>query len=240
MSTDVRSNWAAPTSPAGSTCVQGSSPRQRSGQDLDAEWSRLVSLTRRDLLAIRLRLEGADAPAASVVSGWRNRQDTDYLTVSESDSDPRRGRSFGRRVLDAGPMKIDGSSLAMVFRTARSGMDLALALDHLGVGVASDTVSSDEVEFTLEGPTIEKRAAYLLSPDEAQAEGELRSAPDFSDLAGEQEASLAEFWSHASVEIATDPGLQQAINWNLFQLHQASAQLFGKGIPAKGLTGPGV
>ena len=207
-------------------------------QDLDAEWSRLVSLTRRDLLAIRLRLEGNDAPAASVVSGWRNRQDTDYLTPSESDSDPRRGRSFGRRVLDAGPMKIEGSSLAMVFRTARSGMDLALALDHLGVGVASDTVSSDEVEFTLEGPTIQKRAAYLLSPDEALAEEELRSAPDFSGLAGEQEATLAEFWSHASVEIATDPSLQQAINWNLFQLHQASAQLFGKGIPAKGLTGP--
>ena len=136
-------------------------------------------------------------------------------------------------------MKIEGSSLAMVFRTVRSGMDLAFALDHRpqGPGVASDTVSSDEVEFTLEGPSIEKRAAYLLSPNQTEAEAELQSAPDFSALASEQEASLEEFWSHAAVGVATDPVLQQAINWNLFQLHQASAQLFGKGIPAKGLTG---
>ena len=207
--------------------------------ELSAQWSRLVSLSRRNLLAIRVRTEGGKASAATVVSSWRNRQDTDYLAADESGSDPRRARSFGRKVLNAGPMKIESSSLAMIFRTARSGMDLAFALDHrpAGARVASDTVSTDEAEFTLEGLSIEKRAAYLLSPDQAEAKADLESAPDFSNLALEQEASLEEFWSHASVGVSTDPVLQQAINWNLFQLHQASAQLFGKGIPAKGLTG---
>ena len=217
--------------------------------DLTVRWSRLVSLTRRSLLALRVEVEPmSSVPSAErenqnstpkIVSGWRNRQDTDYLSVHGSDSDPRRARSFGRRVLEAGPIKVNDISVSLVFKTARSAMDLALAIDHgpAGGGLASDPVSSDTFEFILEGSPMEKRAAYLLSADPGEAEAELRRAPDFPGLAREQGASLEEFWRHAAVEISGDPALQQAINWTLFQLHQASAQLVGTGIPAKGLTG---
>lgn len=206
---------------------------------LTVQWSRLVSLTRRHLLAFRVEWETQKGIRPTIVSGWLNRQDTDYLASNESDSDPRRARSFGRRVLEAGPIKIEGSSLSTVFKTARSRMDLALALDHRSDGseVAVDQASTDGFDFTLEGSLIEKRAAYLLTPSRAEAEAELQLAPEFSGLAQEQQASLDGFWSHAAIEITGDPALQQAINWTLFQLHQASAQLVGKGIPAKGLTG---
>jgi alpha,alpha-trehalose phosphorylase len=228
--------------------------------DLTVRWSRLVSLTRRPLLAMRVEVEpgngspmvdGETATSArpKIVSGWRNRQDTDYLSVNASDSDPRRARSFGRRVLAVGPIKVDGTSVSLVFRTARSGMDLALALDHgpaggslpsdplSGSSVSGNSVPGDSFEFILEGSPMEKRAAYLLSADPSEADAELHLAPDFPELAREQGASLEEFWGHAAVEITGDHALQQAINWTLFQLHQASAQLVGTGIPAKGLTG---
>jgi len=213
------------------------------------KWARLVSLTRRHLLAFRVEWElrkGTGPPAHSegsatptIVSGWRNRQDTNYLSVGESEFDPRRARSFGRRVFEAGPIKIEAPALSMVFRTARSQMDLALALDHgpHRSAVVMEPLPVDEFDFTLTGSPIEKRVAYLLSPNQAEAETELRLAPDFAGLAREQQASLNEFWSHAAIEIGGDPALQQAINWTLFQLHQASVQLLGTGIPAKGLTG---
>ncbi len=202
-------------------------------------WSRLVSLTRRHLIAFSVEIETSENNKPAISSGWRNRQDTDYLTLDDSDSDPRRARSFGRRVLVPGPIDVEGASLSMVFRTVRSGMDLGLAVDHRPTGLPFEVESlpGDEFNFTLEALALEKRAAYVLSPDREAVDAELVLAPDFSGLADEQEASLDEFWSHGSVEIAGDPVLQQAINWVLFQLHQASAQLAGTGIPAKGLTG---
>jgi alpha,alpha-trehalose phosphorylase len=207
--------------------------------DVTIRWLRLVSLSRRHLLAIRVEVDQLNGTGIQIVSGWRNRQDTDYLSVVDEDSDPRRARSFERRVLVAGPVEVDGASMATTFRTVRSGMDLALAVDHQprASAIAVDAASIDGFEFTLEGSPIEKTAAYVLTSNPAEAAAELRRAPDFAGLAGEQVAALDEFWSHASVEVGGGPVLQQAVNWALYQLHQASAQVVGKGIPAKGLTG---
>jgi alpha,alpha-trehalose phosphorylase len=214
--------------------------------EITVRWSRLVSLTRRHLLALRAEVDGRQSSGIGFESGrigfesgWRNRQDTDYLSVVDAESDPRRARSFGRRVLEAGPVEVEGAATAVVFRTLRSGMDVALAVDHgpNPTGIAVTSTSIDEFEFTLEGSPIEKRAAYVLTSNPSEAEAELRMAPDFSGLALEQRASLEDFWSHAAVDVAGDAALQQAINWELFQLHQASTQIVGTGIPAKGLTG---
>ncbi len=205
--------------------------------DVTVLWSRLVSLSRRHLLALRVEVE---APAGTEIeSGWRNRQDTDYLSVVGAASDPRRARSFGRRVLAAGPVKVEGAAMAVVFRTVRSGMDLALAVDYgpTTSEIAVESSSIDGFQITLQGSPIDKRAAYILTSNQAEAEAELRLAPDFPGLAREQAAALEDFWSHAAVDLVGDPVLQQAINWAVFQLHQGSAQVVGKGIPAKGLTG---
>jgi alpha,alpha-trehalose phosphorylase len=219
--------------------------------DLTVRWLRLVSLSRRHLLAVRVEVErqGTGTPAQSkerqgigtfqIESGWRNRQDTDYLSVADEDSDPRRARSFQRRTLVAGPIELDDASMTTTFRTVRSGMDLALAIQHHpgASAMAVEHADIDRFEFRLEGSPVEKTAAYGLTSHPAEAGAELKLAPDFAGLVREQAAALDEFWGHAWVEVGGDPVLQQAINWGLYQLHQASAQVVGKGIPAKGLTG---
>jgi alpha,alpha-trehalose phosphorylase len=61
-------------------------------------------------------------------------------------------------------------------------------------------------------------------------------------IRAEQAAWLADFWDRSDVVVsagrATD-AIQQATRWSLFQLAQVSAQLVGRGIAAKGLTGSG-
>lgn len=68
--------------------------------------------------------------------------------------------------------------------------------------------------------------------DEARALG-------FDQLALEQRAALDELWAHADIELDGDPEIQHALRYALFQLHQNAACTEGRGIPAKGLTGPG-
>ncbi|MBK0419269.1 glycoside hydrolase family 65 protein [Leucobacter sp. CSA1] len=54
-----------------------------------------------------------------------------------------------------------------------------------------------------------------------------------------QRAFLDAFWDRSDVRVDAEPGVQQAIRWNLFQLAQAAARADGRGVPAKGLTGSG-
>lgn len=55
----------------------------------------------------------------------------------------------------------------------------------------------------------------------------------------QQQQFLDEFWKRSDVQVDAEPGVQQAVRWNLFQLAQASARADGRGIPAKGVTGSG-
>ncbi|MGH8926939.1 MAG: glycoside hydrolase family 65 protein, partial [Acidimicrobiia bacterium] len=202
-------------------------------------WVRLVSLTRREVLALRVEIETAGLPMPSLVSGWKNRQDTKNASSADGDLDPRRAHTFGRRVLEAGPMIVEAPALSIAFRTARSHLDLAMALDHgpeRSPAVAQPR-PGDDFQFTLSGPTIEKRVAYVLSAEPSDATRVLRSTGDFDTLVEEQADELAAFWDDAAIEIGAEPGMQQAVNWVLFQLRQSSALLQGAGIPAKGLTG---
>ncbi len=54
-----------------------------------------------------------------------------------------------------------------------------------------------------------------------------------------QRRFLDGFWDRSDVQADAEPGVQQAIRWNLFQLAQATARADGRGVPAKGLTGSG-
>ena len=55
----------------------------------------------------------------------------------------------------------------------------------------------------------------------------------------QQRAWLEAFWERSDVQVPSDPGVQQAIRWNLFAIAQAAARAESTGIPAKGLTGSG-
>ncbi len=69
-------------------------------------------------------------------------------------------------------------------------------------------------------------------------------AGGFEDLLAGQRGCLNDFWARSDVQIEGDPRqnhrageLQQALRFNLFQIHQASVRVEENGIPAKGLTG---
>ena len=55
----------------------------------------------------------------------------------------------------------------------------------------------------------------------------------------EQRAWLDGFWARTDIAVDGTPTVQQAIRWNLFQMAQASAQIGGRGIAAKGVTASG-
>jgi alpha,alpha-trehalose phosphorylase len=208
--------------------------------ELEVSWERLVSLTRREILAQRVTVEGhREGPVPVIESGWRNRQDLDYLTGTGSGFDPRRAASFGRRVLEPGALQVEAPAISTAFTTPRSGMSLSLAIDHHpGPDLSrSEDLAADSFELPVTAWAVEKRAAYVLSPDPADARALLAKAPGFADLAAEQARELEGFWNRAGVEIGADPALQQAVNWILFQLHQASVLIDGTGIPAKALSG---
>ncbi len=61
----------------------------------------------------------------------------------------------------------------------------------------------------------------------------------FAGLCEEQRRYLDDFWDAADVEVEGDDEIQQAVRFGLFHVLQAGARAEGRGIPAKGLTGPG-
>lgn len=61
----------------------------------------------------------------------------------------------------------------------------------------------------------------------------------FEGLLQEQREYLAEFWDSADVQVEGDAEVQQAVRFALFHVLQAAARAEGRGIPGKGLTGPG-
>ncbi|HEY3428816.1 MAG TPA: glycosyl hydrolase family 65 protein [Acidimicrobiia bacterium] len=204
--------------------------------DLELRWQRLVSFAHPGVLAIRV--EGAN-PEAQFVSGWRYRHDVDDADTVELVFDPRSARTLPTRALSAGDLITNDDIPQTVFRTVASDLSLSVAVDHRADAQKISRFDVDELVVIARGATVEKRVAYVRGAALGAAATVLQGAPDFSGLATEQEEHLAAFWDVAAVKVGADPRLQQAINWNIFQLHQASAHLASTAIPAKGLSGRG-
>ncbi|HEX2421238.1 MAG TPA: glycosyl hydrolase family 65 protein [Acidimicrobiia bacterium] len=204
--------------------------------DLELRWERLVSFLYPGVLAIRV--EGAN-PEAQFASGWRYRHDVDDADTVELVFDPRSARTLPTRALSAGDLLTKDDIPQTVFRTVASDLSLSVAVDHEADAQNVSRFDVDELVVIARGSTVEKRVAYVRGAALGAAATVLQGAPDFAGLATQQAEHLAAFWDVAAVKIGADPRLQQAINWNIFQLHQASAHLASTGIPAKGLSGRG-
>jgi alpha,alpha-trehalose phosphorylase len=225
---------------------------------------RLVSLEHRHLVAILYEVTVRDRSAPIVISSQIvNRQDAhmrdDALPRS---TDPRVVTHLTHRVLQ--PVITDNCShrLLLGYRTANSGMTLAIATDHV-----VETAASHEVRVELDDDgggelllsadaqpdipiRITKYIAYHTSRSSPPAElvercgitldRAVRQA--FESLRTAQRGQLDRFWDRSDVVVATEEGsvrTQQAIRWNLFQVAQATWRAEGSGVPAKGLTGQG-
>jgi alpha,alpha-trehalose phosphorylase len=233
-----------------------------SGKHVRVRSSRLVSLEHRHLVAMSYEVT-LDHPAPFVIcSRVRNRADGHGEVDGRRDemADPRLGRHQSGRVLEGRFAEGSDGRLLLGYRTATSGMTLAVGVAHV-VDVASPhelstvaTPDSSEVVLSVDARPGEpirlvKYVAYQSSREVAAEElGERNSRTlararhdGFDELLAAQRRNLDRFWDRADVEVTDrqrDPvRVQQAVRWNLFQLAQASWRAEGSGIPAKGLTG---
>lgn len=206
--------------------------------NISVTWQRLVSLEEGALLAARVEVT-VDRPAkVEIDSVWRNRQDSDYLASSDAEFDPRRAPSFPHPVLiekdfERSP---DGLSFEVSYRTVTSGMELSCLCHHRPDPRLVAAIEGKQTRFTAhldsgESVRVDKFSRYALGPHDASHEN------DFDAIVAAQMSHLDRFWARNQVVVDNGPALQQALNWLVFQLHQASAQTSGTGIPAKGLTG---
>ncbi|WP_432513578.1 glycoside hydrolase family 65 protein [Kineococcus sp. SYSU DK001] len=146
----------------------------------------------------------------------------------------------------------------LVHRTRVSGLQMAAGMEnHVEAPGRVDVETHDAQDWArttvvcVLGPGEEVRLTKFL----AYGWSALRSQPalrdqvagalsgarftGFDGMLAEQREYLEEFWDAADVQVEGDAEVQQAVRFALFHVLQAGARAEQRGIPAKGLTGPG-
>ena len=216
--------------------------------------TRLVSLTRRSLVAIRYRVESLDQPLRVVVQSELVANED----IPAQSADPRVAAVI-ENALQA--VEHEGADLraVLIHRTERSKLQMAAAMDHQISSsdpslVTEMSVRPDWARATISaglGPgqslDLTKFVAYGWSSQRSvpalrdQVSAALVSALDASwdTVADEQHAAFDDFWSGADVELDGPVEIQQAVRFGIFHAYQSAARAEQRAIPAKGLTGPG-
>nr|WP_300149966.1 glycosyl hydrolase family 65 protein [Propionicimonas sp.] len=238
--------------------------RTPSGKHVHLKSRRMVSMAERHLALMDYEITLLDADAPLVVScEILNRQDgQDEFHVKAAAMgtgfDPRRAASLTGRVLEPVSKWEGGGRSVLGYRVATSGMTLAVAADH-SIETTDDVELLTQVEddvakhvFRIRGTagvttritkTVSYHTSRVVPPLELidRCRRTLDRARDSGPavILAQQRAWMDDFWERSDVVIGGQPGLQQAVRWNLFQLIQAAARAEGTGIPAKGVTGSG-
>ena len=230
-----------------------------SGKHVLVRSCRLVSFEHRHLVAIQYEVELRDRAPITICCPV---VDPPNGEAAVRDGDPRTGRRFDHRVLDAEIAEVEGHRMLLGYRTANSGMTLGMAIDHVieceGPVETAMRPDGDHMELvvTADGEPgvpirVTKYIAYHSSRSESPAHLLGRCGwtlargrrAGFAALRAAQREHLDRFWDRADVTVDTgQPSsvrTQQAIRWNLFQIAQATQRAEGAGVPAKGLTGQG-
>ncbi|MDT4940429.1 MAG: hypothetical protein QOJ34_518 [Pseudonocardiales bacterium] len=216
--------------------------------------TRLVSLTRRSILAVRYRVEALDQPLRIVVQSELVANE-DLPAQSE---DPRVAAVIQHPLH---PVEHDGAKMraVLIHRTERSDLRMAATMDHQltcsdDQRVTELAVQPDWARVTISadlkpGGSLEltKYVAYGWSSQRSvpalrdQVSAALVSALDagWEGVAEEQRAAFELFWAGADVEIDGPVAIQQAVRFGIFHAYQAAVRAEERAIPAKGLTGPG-
>ena len=226
--------------------------RALSGTTLELRSRRLVSLAEPSVCAIRYEVQALDGPAHLVL---RSDLAVGARPPEVQSEDPRVAEAldepFAVLATHATPT---GGALAM--RTRRTGIDVAACVEHDVDGADSleSETGADRVVTTVvatlaagQSLTVTKTAGYAWSRDAApdsmveRAVAAVRSGRDggWDRLVTDQRRALDRFWARADVEVDGDAEMQQALRYNLFQVHCSAAQISDAPIGAKGLTGAG-
>ncbi|GAA4781024.1 glycoside hydrolase family 65 protein [Microbacterium gilvum] len=213
--------------------------------------TRLVSYAHRAVAAVRYTVTAVDG-AASVT-----------LLSELAANEPIPGLHPDDRVqaaLDRPFVSVDhhaiGTTATLVHRTRRSGIAVAVAMDHVVSPAVDQRVetSPDLARTTIairlgagEHLEVVKLVGHAWSADAApdalrdRAEGAVADAAraGWGDLVAGQRAALDDYWQCADVVVDGQPRLQQAVRFALFHVFQASARIESRSVPGKGLTGAG-
>jgi alpha,alpha-trehalose phosphorylase len=214
---------------------------------------RFVSFTHRSIMAIVYEVEPIDGRANIVVQS--------ELVANEQlpslAGDPRTAAAMASPLVSEEYQGRDTAAL-LIHRTRRSGLRVAVAMDHLITGTPrlhivtqSDPDSARVVATDVLEPgqrlRVVKLVAYGWSHERTQPAMRDQVAAailaartaGWDALLAEQRAYLDEFWANSDVELDGDPELQQAVRFALFHVLSSGARAEGRAIPAKGLTGTG-
>jgi len=223
------------------------------GKAVRVSSQRLVSLVQRAVVAIHYEVEPVDAPVLFVLQSelFANEQLPAVI------QDPRVAAGLSEPLV-AEQHRCNDTGATLLHSTRRSGLRMAAAMDHEVVGPSRTEFHSSATEHV--GRTtvicrlepgqrlrVVKYVAYGWSSQRSlpalndQVRAALAAAryTGWTGLATEQRGYLADFWAAADVEVDGDSQLQQAVRFGLFHVLQAGARAEGRGIAAKGLTGPG-
>jgi len=227
--------------------------RSPTGRSVRVRSTRLVSFTHRSVAAVKYVVEPLDGPTRIVVQSELVANEP----MPDRRDDPRAAAALERPLVSE-EYTHNELRAGLVHSTARSGLRMAAAMDHVVSGPQSTVTRAESepdlarVTVTTElapGDSLEvvKVMAYAWSSRRSRAslrdqvDAALASArrTGWKGLVEDQRGFLDAFWERADVEIDGDAALQQALRFALFQTLQAGARAERRGIPAKGLTGSG-
>jgi alpha,alpha-trehalose phosphorylase len=214
---------------------------------------RFVSFTHRAIVGIGYDVEPLDGRANVVVQSElvANEQ---LPTIA---GDPRSAAAI-ESPLVAEEYQGKGTAALLLHRTRRSGLRMAVAMDHLITGtprlqitnetapdsarvVATDVLEPGQrlrvVKLVAYGWSHERTQPAMR--DQVAAALLAARATGWDTLVAEQRRYLDDFWATGDVELEGDPELQQAVRFALFHVLSSGARAEGRAIPAKGLTGTG-
>jgi alpha,alpha-trehalose phosphorylase len=216
--------------------------------------TRVVSLVHRSVSAVRYEVEALDRAVQVVV---RSDLVANGTPPKVHNSDPRVAEVLERpfRARLSGCHETGG---VLVHRTRGSRIGVGAAVDHAVElpegGAVSTQCDDDQVVTTLvtdlrpgERTGFVKYLCHVMSTDDPSVDLQERALAGldgarrrgWDGLLADQRAELDEFWDDADVELDSDPELQLAVRFDLFQLLQSAACVSGAPVGAKGLTGGG-
>ncbi|WP_066043346.1 glycoside hydrolase family 65 protein [Herbiconiux solani] len=238
--------------------------RTSSGKCVLIRSRRLVSFTDRHLAVIDYEVTMLDSDASVLISSQLlNRQDrVDEFVASPvgggTIADPRKASGFSDRVLLPRVKTVNDGRFILGYRTANSGMTIAVAAQHrLETENEWDQTSQIDDDIAKQVYRVRAKAgrrirlvktiAYHTSATVPTSEladrcnrtlDRIGEAP-IEEVFERQREWLDDFWRRSDVVIEGQPDLQQAVRWNIFQLAQSTARTDGGGIAAKGVSGSG-
>ncbi len=238
--------------------------RTPSGKKVRVVSTRMVSFTQRHLaiMTFEVTMLSGDAPVA-ISSQVLNRQDgkDEYhvrAAAMGEGVDPRKASEFRERVLNPQTHSAEGGRITLGYRTAGSGMTLAVGVDHtIETENPYEEIDRAEEDLAKKIYRVDARQGVPILVTKVVAYHSSRGVPvrelvdrcdrtlarvrdqGVAHCLAEQRAWLDRFWADADVEVGGHPAIQQAVRWNLFQLAQAAARVEQGGVPAKGVSGSG-